>query len=780
MKQLNYGWQFQNVWDDEFLTDILHDEIVDLPHNIEPMPLHYASSDAYQKTSGYRKTLTFDDTEKRYFLQFDGIGHIADVYFNGKHLAQHRNGYTMFRVEITDEIDFTKPNTLVVKVDSHEDPSIPPFGHVVDYLTYGGIYRPVWLDERPQSYVEDVFVTTPTLNRVHLELTYANPDHNQKVELKVYDTNHTVVYESDYDQPYEKIDFAVNDVTPWSIEHPTLYTLEIKYGLDTYTTTFGFRTIAIEKDTFLLNGQQVFITGLNRHQSFPYIGYAATDSLQVEDARILKEELHVNAVRTSHYPQSQAFIDACDRFGLLVFTEIPGWQHIGDEAWIDQAVKNTEEMVRQYRNHPSIVMWGVRINESLDNDDFYKRTNAVAHQLDPTRPTTGVRYIEKSSLLEDIYSYNDFSHSGLNLGCKKKKDVTPDMDKPLLISEANGHMFPTKASDRPERLQEHALRHARVLNDAMADHQHIGAFQWCMFDYQTHQDFGSGDRICYHGVMDSFRNPKLAASVYASQSEQEDILEVGTSMSIGDYDGGHLDSFYAFTNADEVKLYKNDHYVKSFTPDTRFKALKHGPIKIDDTIGELLKSQEGLQGTQEKLIHQAMLAAQQYGINDLPKKDLLKLGWVMLHYHMKYEDGVALYGKYVGGWGDDVITWRFDAMKDGQVVKSITKKPSTKLHLEVIPSSTHLCESPTYDMASFRVRLLDEYNNLVPYNQLPLTISTTGPIEILGPSFTTLEGGMSGTYIRTINQRGSATVTFSTRQTIPVTIELTISHKEYL
>ena len=107
------------------------------------------------------------------------------------------------------------------------------------------------------------------------------------------------------------------------------------------------------------------------------------------DADILKRKLGCNAVRTSHYPQSQDFIDRCDELGLLVFTEIPGWQHIGDEAWKNQAMENVREMVTQYRNHPSIFMWGVRINESADDDEFYERTNAIARSLDPSRPTGG-------------------------------------------------------------------------------------------------------------------------------------------------------------------------------------------------------------------------------------------------------------------------------------------------------------------------------------------------------------------------------------------------------
>ena len=125
------------------------------------------------------------------------------------------------------------------------------------------------------------------------------------------------------------------------------------------------------------------------------------------------------------------------------------------------------DMVRQYRNHTSIILWGVRINESIDDDAFYKRTNEAAHELDDTRPTGGVRASKKSHLLEDVYTYNDFVHDGLLPGCEKKAKVTSDDSKPYLISEYNGHMFPTKTFDCEGRRTEHALRHANVL-DAVA------------------------------------------------------------------------------------------------------------------------------------------------------------------------------------------------------------------------------------------------------------------------------------------------------------------------
>ena len=161
-----------------------------------------------------------------------------------------------------------------------------------------------------------------------------------------------------------------------------------------------------------LNNEKVKLRGINRHQSYAYTGYAMPESMQRLDADIIKNELGMNAVRTSHYPQSKHFLDRCDELGLLVFTEIPGWQHIGDEEWKKVLCQDTEEMVLQNRNHPSVILWGVRVNESCDDDELYTMTNNIAHELDKTRFTAGVRNFKKSNLLEDVYTYNDFLYDG--------------------------------------------------------------------------------------------------------------------------------------------------------------------------------------------------------------------------------------------------------------------------------------------------------------------------------------------------------------------------------
>lgn len=771
MISLCSGWQFAESWSEEFLSGAGEAEDVRLPHTVRELPLHYAGPEDYEMLCGYRRVLHIpaEYEGKRLFLQFDGAAHIASVFVNGRETVTHRCGYTAFRVEITGLVRYGADNLVAVRLDCTENPAIPPFGFVIDYLTYGGLYREVWLDVREQAYIEDIFVTTPAAGRVRAVLTVSGGQ--QHVRLRVLDGG---VCLAECGGDGSEFDVSVPNAAQWSPEHPKLYTLEAMLDNgDTQRVSFGFRTAEFRADGLYLNGERVFMRGLNRHQSYPYIGYAAPESLQREDARILKHELGCNAVRTSHYPQSRYFIDECDREGLLVFTELPGWQHIGGEEWKAQAVENVREMIMQYRNHPSIVLWGVRINESVDDDDLYRRTNAIAHELDPSRATSGVRYLEKSSLLEDVYSYNDFSHCGDNAGVKPKRKVTPDMNRALIVSEHNGHMFPTKSFDPWEKRQAQALRHARVLNDAAADGEHAGCFGWCMFDYPTHKDFGSGDRVCYHGVMDAFRNPKTAAALYASQSGETPVLEVGSPMDIGDYAAGNTGRVYVFTNADEVALYKNDRYVTSFRP-SGWSGLTHGPILADDTIGCLLNTQEGFTGAKEKLLHDCLVSAGKHGLANMPLGDKLEMLRCMAMYKLTFADGVKLYGKYVGNWGGEATRWRFDGIRDGRTVASCTRAPGKHLHIEARVSSTALTERASYDMAAVRIRLLDEYGNTASYAQLPVELETGGVIGIAGPHTVTAEGGMCGTYVRSLGRAGSGTLTLRVQGLESVKIEFTV------
>ncbi len=813
---INDGWEFTEAFDGAFAAgaETKMFQTVRLPHTVKETPYSYFDESIYQMQAGYRRTIRPREEwkGKRVFLVIEAAGHGAGVYADGKLLREHFCGYTAFETELTDCLQQGKDLLLAVKTDTRETQNIPPFGYVIDYMTYGGLYREAYLEVREQTYIKDVFVQAePELSDhsgiVKAEITVADPpkrtgsDPKEQIlwaRVKIRKKGRTAVCaEQEFLLPEPRqgaeketagpaADRIVNvilkaeEIGLWDLNEPQLYVLETELYkgetlLDRIETVFGFRKAEFRADGFYLNGRKVKLTGLNRHQSFPYAGYAMPRSMQIRDADILKKELGVNAVRTSHYPQAQSFYDRCDETGLLVFTEIPGWQHLGDEEWKRQAMQNTREMVLQYRNHPSVILWGVRVNESPDDDVLYAATNRIAHELDPSRATGGVRYMKKSSLLEDVYTYNDFSHNGTNAGVEKKAKVTSDMQKAYLVSEYNGHMYPTKAFDSEDHRLSHALRHAKVL-DAIAGEEDIaGGFGWCMFDYNTHQDFGSGDRICYHGVLDMFRNPKTAAYVYAAQQDEEPVLEITSAMDIGEHPTGNPGRVYIITNADSVRMYKSDRFIREYThADSEYGHMKNGPILISDFIGDQMIEGEGYTEAQSEDVKYILNRSAIYGFSKLPAKVLAKGLKLIMRYHMKYEDAYRLYGKYIGNWGDSTKDWKFEAIKDGKVVKTVIKAPVRSVHLAAEADHTELVEGTSWDAAAVRLTMRDQNGNILPFFQGAVHIRCEGPVGIIGPETAVLRGGMGGTFVKTTGEEGEASLLFETEQGSPVRIGFTV------
>ena len=737
---------------------------VRIPHSVVETPLHYFDEHEYQKISAYFKVFNVPATwmDKEVFLTFDGVAHSCVVYINGKVAGEHFCGYTAFTLNVKDLLDYGHQNLIMVKVNSREDQNIPPFGFVIDYMTYGGIYRDVYIDVKDPAHISDVYVSGDKDGKLRVEVTTSEKAAGMKQVISVGGVELGTEIADGKTNVYN---YQVSSPLLWSPEVPNLYTLKVslqdEYGVvsDEKEVRFGFRSAEFKTDGFYLNGEKYKIRGLNRHQSFPYVGYAMPKNPQRNDVYLLKKELGLNAVRTSHYPQSQHFIEACDEMGLLVFTEIPGWQHIGDEGWKLKAIKNTEDMVLQYRNNASIILWGVRINESVDDDEFYKRTNEAAHRLDPMRQTGGVRCYKKMSLLEDVYTYNDFVHTGSNQGCEKKSDVTPDTNKGYLVTEYMGHMFPTKPYDWEEKRLEHATRHATVLNDIAKNTDIAGSFGWCMFDYNTHRDFGSGDRVCYHGVMDMFRNPKLAAYVYSEMQDEVPVLEVSSSMDIGEHPGCNRNETYIFTNADSVKMYKNDRLIKEYKHESEeWPFLKNAPIQIDDYIGDALKD-ENMTPAQERDVKIILNEVAKFGLYQMNTSSKMKAAKLMVFHHMKMTEAVELYNKYVGDWGGEFKTYRFEAIKDGKVVKEKKITPVTKMGLEVECDRVVLKEIESYDVACVRIRAVDENRNLLYYYNEPVILKIEGNAELIGPTVVGLSGGCGGTYVKSIGKAGSARLT---------------------
>ncbi|WP_040198319.1 glycoside hydrolase family 2 protein [Candidatus Soleaferrea massiliensis] len=776
---LNYDWKYIPSFKEEYTAAGFDDsgfQTVNLPHTNIETPYNNFDEQMYQFISCYRRKILIPEEYegKVLMLRFEGVACYAQVYVNGKQVCFHKGGYTPFECNIASYVEYGAENTIAVMVDSTERDDIPPFGHALDYMTFGGIYREVSLEVLPKSYIENVFVRTRNVlepeKLVDMDVLLSSAEGCDGIRVVVEDAEENTVMEWNHTGELgEKVNLkhACEYVKLWDIGSPNLYQMKVfllsqNEVVDEYRTRFGFREVQFTPKGFFLNGRKVKIRGLNRHQSYPYVGYAMPKSAQREDADILKYELGVNLGRTSHYPQSRHFLDRCDEIGLLVFEETPGWQHIGEGSWKNVVCENIREMIRRDFNHPSIIIWGVRINESPDDDGLYTLTNKIAHELDDTRPTGGVRKFAGSHLLEDVYTYNDFIHRGENQPLDDPMEVAK-ADVPYLVTEHNGHMFPTKSFDHESKCTEHALRHLRVMNKMYATEQISGSIGWCMADYNTHKDFGSGDRVCYHGVLDMFRCPKQAASAYASQKDGEPVMAVSSEMNIGEYNACEIGTVYVYTNCDTVKLYKNDKYIGDYHADTKqFGSLPHPPVVIDDFIGNQLVDEEGFSEKDAAVVKKILVGITQLGFN-APSEFPEEMAYLK-EIGIGYDECIDLYGKYVGNWGEKQVTYRFDGYNGDEKVCSVTKTPASKTMLEVKASNGTLIEDETYDVARISVKAVSEYGNLLPFSNDVVSVEVSGPVEVIGPKTFALIASQRAFWVKTVGCSGKASVKISSEQ----------------
>ena len=330
------------------------------------------------------------------FLDFEGVTVGATPYVNGQELPSHLDGYLPFHYELTGLLK-GQENVIALKVDSRWSQA-PPQGSprgaaAVDYYIPGGITRGVRLRAVPKIFISDVFAKPVAVldpqRRVEVGCTLDAamvPSKPVRLKAQLFDGSRriaTVTQTVRLEKPGEtavKLELTkLGNLSLWDIENPQLYEVVVTLLVDDspihdYRVRIGFREARFEIEGFFLNGKRLQIFGLNRHELFPYVGSAMPGRVMRHDAERLKHELNCNMVRCSHYPQSTAFLEACDELGIMVWEEIAGWQFVGDQAWQDLAVRDVEDMVRRDRNHPSVVIWGVRVNESANNPAFYTRT----------------------------------------------------------------------------------------------------------------------------------------------------------------------------------------------------------------------------------------------------------------------------------------------------------------------------------------------------------------------------------------------------------------------
>jgi beta-galactosidase len=683
-------------------------ERVVIPHTNIRLPWHSFDEKEYEFVSSYRRRFKLppEARGKRVFVDFEGVMTASTVWINGERLGEYKGGYTPFSFDLTPHIDFGGENVLAVDVDSTERPDIPPFGYQIDYLTFGGIYREVSLRIVPSTFIENVFAKPkdvltdhPSLDvDCYIQFTEASREPlTLEVSLREGDrvvakgTQRVPAAPAGPDPVASTVHVAnLGALKLWDLSHPNLYSVQVRLlrgaqAVDEVSRTTGFREAQFTDHGFELNGKVIKLRGLDHHQTFPFVGQAMPARVQRRDAAILRDKLKCNIVRTSHYPQSRHFLDACDEIGLLVLEEIPGWQHIGDEPWKLISIDNVGRMIRRDWNRPSIILWGVRINESKDDHDFYVRTNALAHKLDPTRQTGGIRYFQESEFLEDVFTMNDFGFP-----------LKPPNHSRYLNTEFVGHTYPTKTIDQVERLTEHTMRHALIHDQLASNPQYAGGIGWCAFDYNTHGDFGSGDRICYHGVTDMFREPKPAAGFYKSQCDpaEEVVLEPAFHWARGDASVGFSKAVIC-SNCDHVKLYIADELAADIEPDRKtFQHLKYAPFIVE--LGELFHK------------------------------------WGDLRLEGYIQGKQVIVKKYSGKGVDQKFT--------------------------LLPDDTSLIADGA-DTTRVVLRVTDEFGAIRPFANDAIKFDLEGPAEIIGDNPFAVVGGTGAIWIRANEQAGTARLT---------------------
>ncbi|PIB37343.1 hypothetical protein BFP72_01880 [Reichenbachiella sp. 5M10] len=574
---------------------------VQLPHTARIEPL--VVNDMWQGTCWYEKVFELGSLEdQRAFVRFEGVMHEADIWVNDTFVTKHVGGYLPFVVDVTDYA-LVGQNNIRLRVNNEDNPVIPPGKaiDVLDFSYYGGIYRDVTLTITHDIHITDA-VAADQVNGggVLVHFTEVSKELAKGI-VKVHlrndgDLDRAVRFTADIGGTTVRTEAAwlhghsdttliqaIEIVKPrlWEPQSPELYTLSIEVEADDQVVdhleeSTGIRQIELTEDGFFLNGEKLFIRGTNRHQEYPYIGYALSDEAQYRDAVKIKNA-GFDMVRLSHYPQDEAFLQACDELGIIVMNCLTGWQFVGDEAFIANSYQEIRDMIRRDRNHPSVFFWEVSLNESGMSDEFMTTANAI---LDAELP------------YQDIYSAGWIDHPAYDLFIPARQhgkspdywNFYQDGQRKVFVAEygdweyyAQNAGFNQKAFEDlaeeartsrqlrgagEQRLQQQALNYQEAANSNRKgqDVGTIGHANWLMFDYNR----GYADDIESSGISDIFRLPKFAFSFYRSQrpaAEYYDFAasEAGPMVEIASYwTAESAPQIKVYSNTEEVMLYLND------------------------------------------------------------------------------------------------------------------------------------------------------------------------------------------------------------------------------
>ncbi|OEJ98671.1 glycosyl hydrolase [Flavivirga aquatica] len=577
---LNLGWKFHLGNTNEHPESVNFNdsnwESVSVPHTLQLVSYEMDSiqetwvQKKYLRDFGwYRKQVFVDDDHtKKVFLEFEGVHNATELWVNGKSVGDFKvNGYVPFHFDITNFVNFGEDNLIVIKADNSFNKTIAPDPHRTDYIKFGGLYRDLYLVTTNKLHVnfnwEDydagVHITTPTVNKnngtVSIKTTVKNENStskNCKIVTKIIDAKgyvlktivHNKTIEGNSNYTFRQTTTIEDNFHLWSPNTPYLYrSHSVIYNhdkpVDFVENTFGFRSFKLVKGKgFVLNENPIFLIGANRHQNYPNIGDAIPNSFHYNEALQYKKA-GFNIIRLSHYTQDDAFIKACDELGILVYEEPSTWIMWSDDLWFSKLEDATRHMIRNHRNHPSIVFWGAGINHRGP----VPRMQNTTKEEDPFRltasassPWNGV----KNEGVTDIHATMDYRRSEFPEG-------------------AFSMVMEHGSSVNADVNQFHISRYKKSKNN-------IAAIAWVGADYnrlQPDKDYTRWKRgfTSQNGILSAYRIPKPVYYWYQSELIKKPIVH------IADETASNTGKIRVFSNCQMVALYHDNLLIAKQFPD---------------------------------------------------------------------------------------------------------------------------------------------------------------------------------------------------------------------
>lgn len=579
--KINADWNFfkgDTLITTDFENITTWSESIDLPHSWNANDPFDEEKGYYRGIAWYYKKLNSGllDPGKNTYLYLEGANQTAEIFINGQLIRTHKGGYTAFCVDLTQHLNYDR-DILSIRLNNAYDETIVPLKG--DFNFYGGIYRDVYIIEVDRTHFDlsdhaspGIFIETPQVTSKKAEIRVRSNfkrDQSKTKELivrtlvrddsaRIVAQSSTVVDSNANDEVIQTLEVLSPKL--WSPDHPILYTVTSQLILagnlmDEVTQSIGLRWFDFDPEYgFYLNGKPMKLVGVNRHQDFPGMGNALPDDYHVRDIEMIKS-LGANFLRTAHYPQDPAVLEACDRLGLLVSMEIPLDHEITDsQDFYNNAMVMQREMIRQNYNHPSIIIWAYMnemfLGKQLKRDSlnisqvvrFAKQLEKLTREEDPYRytmiPNHGDFEVYHQSGLTQIpmivgwnlyYGWYEEGFDGFGQFVDHAHEQLPD--KPLIITEYGAGADPRIRSMAPKRFDfsiewetEFHLSHLRQIHDRKFL---AGAAVWNMFDFGSESRNDAVPNINSKGLCTFDRKPKDVYYLYKAWLSSEPVLEFG-------------------------------------------------------------------------------------------------------------------------------------------------------------------------------------------------------------------------------------------------------------